>query len=229
MTTCAVTITNPLGLHARAAAQVRPRGERVSVAGSGSARGDREMDGKSIMGLLLLAAAQGTASPSPPTAPTRATPSRRCARWSSAASTRRHAPDRTRRLARASASARRWCSSAARATCASACRRRWWRASSSGSTRRARGRASSSSRSSTASPTSAGAEHAYLFDAQLLMLDDAMLIDRAAEIIRAERLNAESALRARARRDLRALRSRPRTPTCASARATSATSSDGCA
>ena len=27
--------------------------------------------------------------------------------------------------------------------------------------------------------TSAGAEHAYMFDAQLLMLDDAMLIDRA--------------------------------------------------
>lgn len=42
--------------------------------------------------------------------------------------------------------------------------------------------------------TSAGAEHAYLFDAQLLMLDDAMLIDRAAEIIRSERLNAGSAL-----------------------------------
>jgi phosphotransferase system enzyme I (PtsI) len=42
--------------------------------------------------------------------------------------------------------------------------------------------------------TSVGAEHAYLFDAQLLMLDDAMLIDRAAEIIRTERLNAGSAL-----------------------------------
>ena len=41
---------------------------------------------------------------------------------------------------------------------------------------------------------SAGAEHAYLFDAQLLMLDDAMLIDRAADIIRDERLNAGSAL-----------------------------------
>jgi phosphoenolpyruvate-protein phosphotransferase (PTS system enzyme I) len=42
--------------------------------------------------------------------------------------------------------------------------------------------------------TSIGAEHAYLFDAQLLMLDDAMLIDRAAEIIRTEQLNAGSAL-----------------------------------
>ncbi|HYT67824.1 MAG TPA: phosphoenolpyruvate--protein phosphotransferase [Vicinamibacterales bacterium] len=40
----------------------------------------------------------------------------------------------------------------------------------------------------------AGAEHAYLFDAQLLMLDDPMLVDRAAAIIRNERLNAESAL-----------------------------------
>jgi phosphotransferase system enzyme I (PtsI) len=41
---------------------------------------------------------------------------------------------------------------------------------------------------------SAGTEHAYLFDAQLLLLDDAMLVDRAAAIIREERLNAESAL-----------------------------------
>jgi phosphoenolpyruvate-protein phosphotransferase (PTS system enzyme I) len=40
----------------------------------------------------------------------------------------------------------------------------------------------------------AGAEHAYLFDAQRLMLDDPMLVDRAAEIIQADRLNAESAL-----------------------------------
>jgi phosphotransferase system enzyme I (PtsI) len=41
---------------------------------------------------------------------------------------------------------------------------------------------------------SLGVEHGYLFDAQLLMLDDAMLVDRAIEIIRDERLNAESAL-----------------------------------
>jgi phosphotransferase system enzyme I (PtsI) len=40
----------------------------------------------------------------------------------------------------------------------------------------------------------AGTEHAYLFDAQRLMLDDPMLVDRAVEIIRTERLNAESAL-----------------------------------
>jgi phosphotransferase system enzyme I (PtsI) len=42
--------------------------------------------------------------------------------------------------------------------------------------------------------TTAGDEHVYLFDAQLLMLDDAMLVERARTIIRSERLNAESAL-----------------------------------
>src|SRR6185312_7701068 len=36
--------------------------------------------------------------------------------------------------------------------------------------------------------TTVGTDHAYLFDAQLLMLDDAMLIGRAAETIRTERL-----------------------------------------
>jgi phosphoenolpyruvate-protein phosphotransferase (PTS system enzyme I) len=40
----------------------------------------------------------------------------------------------------------------------------------------------------------AGADHAYLFDAQRLMLDDPMIVDRAATIVREERLNAESAL-----------------------------------
>ena len=40
----------------------------------------------------------------------------------------------------------------------------------------------------------AGADHAYLFDAQLLMLDDPMLVGRAEAIVREERLNAESAL-----------------------------------
>jgi phosphocarrier protein HPr len=59
MTSCAVTIVNPLGLHARAAAKfvhiASGFNARIRVA-----RGEREMDGKSIMGLLLLAAAQGT-------------------------------------------------------------------------------------------------------------------------------------------------------------------------
>jgi phosphoenolpyruvate-protein phosphotransferase (PTS system enzyme I) len=41
---------------------------------------------------------------------------------------------------------------------------------------------------------SGGPEHAYIFDAQLLMLDDAMLIGRASTIIQSEQLNAASAL-----------------------------------
>ena len=39
-----------------------------------------------------------------------------------------------------------------------------------------------------------GGEQAYIFDAQLLLLEDPMLVPRAAAIIRGERLNAESAL-----------------------------------
>jgi phosphocarrier protein len=54
-----VTITNALGLHARAAARFVHTASlfRAQVRVS---RGGREMDGKSIMGLLLLAAAPGT-------------------------------------------------------------------------------------------------------------------------------------------------------------------------
>ena len=59
MTSSTVGITNALGLHARAAARF------VHAASGFSSRvrvkcGGREMDGKSIMGLLLLAAGQGT-------------------------------------------------------------------------------------------------------------------------------------------------------------------------
>ncbi len=59
MRTCAVSVVNPLGLHARAAARF------VHLASGFAAtirvaRGGREIDGKSIMGLLLLSAAQGS-------------------------------------------------------------------------------------------------------------------------------------------------------------------------
>jgi phosphocarrier protein HPr len=59
MTAQAVTVVNQLGMHARAAAKfvhLATRFEaRVRVARDG-----REMDGKSIMGILLLAAARGS-------------------------------------------------------------------------------------------------------------------------------------------------------------------------
>jgi phosphocarrier protein len=59
MTSQAVTVVNQLGMHARAAAKfvhLATRYEaRVRVA-----RDRREMDGKSIMGILLLAASRGS-------------------------------------------------------------------------------------------------------------------------------------------------------------------------
>ena len=59
MTMQAVTVVNPLGMHARAAAKfvhVATRFEaRVRVACD-----RREIDGKSIMGILLLAAPRGS-------------------------------------------------------------------------------------------------------------------------------------------------------------------------
>jgi phosphocarrier protein HPr len=59
MTSQAVTVVNQLGMHARAAAKF------VHLAGRCDAwvtvaRDRREMDGKSIMGILLLAAARGS-------------------------------------------------------------------------------------------------------------------------------------------------------------------------
>ena len=59
MTSRSVTVVNQLGMHARAAAKfvhlAAKFQSQIRVA-----RDSREMDGKSIMGLLLLAAARGT-------------------------------------------------------------------------------------------------------------------------------------------------------------------------
>ena len=59
MTSRAVTVVNPLGLHARAAARFVHAASRFT-ARIRVGKGHREMDGKSIMGLLLLSAAQGS-------------------------------------------------------------------------------------------------------------------------------------------------------------------------
>ena len=59
MTSRSVTVVNPLGLHARAAAKfvhIATRFESHIRVG----RDQKVMDGKSIMGILLLAAARGT-------------------------------------------------------------------------------------------------------------------------------------------------------------------------
>ena len=59
MTSCEVTIRNRLGLHARAAAKFVHIATRFD-AQIRVTRDGRVMDGKSIMGILLLAAACGT-------------------------------------------------------------------------------------------------------------------------------------------------------------------------
>jgi phosphocarrier protein HPr len=60
MTSRSVTVGNALGLHARAAARfVHLASQYESQIRVG--RGAKVMDGKSIMGILLLAAARGTA------------------------------------------------------------------------------------------------------------------------------------------------------------------------
>lgn len=59
MTSCSARIVNPLGLHARAAARFVHLASRYAAT-IRVGRGGREMDGKSIMGLLLLSASKGT-------------------------------------------------------------------------------------------------------------------------------------------------------------------------
>ena len=66
-----------------------------------------------------------------------------------------------------------------------------------------------------------GSELAAIFDAQILMLDDAMLIGRAASIVLDERVNAPST-------SWRRSSMTSRIPTCTSARVTCTTSPAGC-
>lgn len=53
-----ITIPNRLGLHARAAAKFIQTAQRYT-AGLKVRRGEKEVNGKSIMGVMMLAAAQG--------------------------------------------------------------------------------------------------------------------------------------------------------------------------
>jgi phosphocarrier protein len=59
MVTRAVTVRNSLGVHARAAAKF-VHAASAFVSQVTVTRGDRVVDGKSILGILLLAAARGT-------------------------------------------------------------------------------------------------------------------------------------------------------------------------
>ena len=59
MKTCEISILNSLGLHARAAAKFVHTAARFK-ADIKVRKGDEEVDGKSILGILLLAAGRGS-------------------------------------------------------------------------------------------------------------------------------------------------------------------------
>ena len=59
MKTCQITIPNKLGLHARAAAKLVSAASRF-VAEVYLEKGETRVNGKSIMGVMMLAAGQGT-------------------------------------------------------------------------------------------------------------------------------------------------------------------------
>ncbi len=59
MKTCQITIPNKLGLHARAAAKLVSTANRF-VAEVYLEKGETRVNGKSIMGVMMLAASQGT-------------------------------------------------------------------------------------------------------------------------------------------------------------------------
>ena len=175
---------------ARACTRGRPRSSstwrRASSAQVRVARDGREMDGKSIMGILLLAAARGTTITITRRRRRRdATPSTALVRARRVAdSARTHAaPDGHRRLAGRRRRPRGHPDPARRRCCgitiaAGARRRTSSRASSRAATR---SRAAAARHPRAASPAAAGPSSASLFDAQLLMLDDPMLVPRAAD------------------------------------------------
>ena len=218
-------------MHARAAAKfvhLATRYEsRVRVARDG-----REMDGKSIMGMLLLAAARGS------TITISRRRRRRAATRSTALVGAGASPDSARTYAapEAASASRPASSRAARSILiqrAQVLRYQIAPARVDHELRAARreprcGRASSSSTSSARVARRRGRELASLFDAQLLMLDDPML--RAAR--RRDRPRAARQRRvggaAGVPRVQRGVRRGRRSRTCASGRATSPIWSAGC-
>lgn len=59
MISTTVTVQNRLGLHARPAAKLTQKGNEF-LSEISIRKGDREVNGKSIMGVMLLAASKGT-------------------------------------------------------------------------------------------------------------------------------------------------------------------------
>ena len=180
-----VSILNALGLHARAAARFVQTASRFQAA-IRVTRGDRTVDGKSIMGILLLAAARGTTltiaaeGPMPRPRIERALRARRVGlrggtlmrRLTGAAIVPGIGIGRAVLLVRRG-----------RALRTRSRRSRWPRKSpaSSGHVTRSREQLMAIKDRLSAGP---GAELAALFDAQILMLDDPLLMSRAIALVR---------------------------------------------
>ena len=224
-----VRITNRLGLHARAAARFVQTANRYRSRIT-LGRDTRAMDGKSILGILLLAAAQGSVLTVPRTGTTRrrggraGRPRRRPLRRGGV-----NGDARPRGLAghRGGPRPRHRAALGADLPHARAPGRggRRGRAPAAGGGAR---RASSSWPSGSASRGRSARPHGYIFDAHLLMLDDPLLVERTAEVVRErprERgVGAAHRLRAAAgavRRAERRVPARARRPTSTTSRAAS--------
>ena len=194
MTSQAVTVVNQLGMHARAAAKFVHLATRFQSQRR-VAREGREMDGKSIMGILLLAAARGsTITISADGHDERDAVDGAGRRWSNPDSARTHAaPEGHRRVAGRRLRPRGH-PDPARAGAALPDRRRRGSSTSSSRLDESRVRSREQLVDIRARVAQRRPELASLFDAQLLMLDDPMLVPRAADIVREQRVNAEWAV-----------------------------------
>ena len=206
-----------LGLHARAAARFVHLAGTLRGADAASIAPGATIDGKSIMGLLLLAAARGTSITISADGPDEDAARRRAVRAGRARlrrGVRMNARNRHRRLARHRGGPRAGRPHAAPRRPLPG-RRRSRRAPSCRASTDAQGRSRrqlEAIRDALAGVAGQGA--ASLFDAQLLMLDDPMLVGRAAAFIRDERAQrrvgaARGARRASALFDRRRRRSVP--------------------
>ena len=162
------------------------------------------------MGILLLAAARGTTMTISADGAGRARRRGRAGRsWSNQGLERnRGTPEGDRRLAGRRRRARRWSPSSARRSSGFRSRRIASRASCRRSSARAARRTSSCEQIRRRIAELKGADLAAIFDAQLLMLDDPMLVGRAADDRPRRAGQRRVGGAARARRDRRGLRRR---------------------
>ena len=183
--------SEPAGSARASRGEVRPHGDAVSRRRFASAATAGRWTARASWASCCWRPPPARRSSSRPTARTKPTRSTRCAAWSKAASERNcGAPERHRRLARRRGRPRGDPDAAhggdALPDPAGSRGPRSRRRCSA----RARNHGSSCRTFARASRRAAAANWRRFFDAQILMLDDPMLVGRAEEIVRSERVNA---------------------------------------